>query len=212
MTQTRRTFLLTSLTAGLLLAGCSGGGIGGNKWQTNYADVVDPAVSKTWRVSQIDVQVPTTLTVSEENSYAPDADIVWRGEPRGDRYEQTRKIIGEAAATGSAGLRGSRPVRLAITVTRFHALTEKTRYTLEKTGVHNIAFTAQVFDARTGAPLTPLDPILAELIAYSGQEAFDAEARGETQRVRIVDHVSKVIAGWLGTGPDVRDSFSRRGR
>ncbi len=199
-------FLL--LGVGLMLAAC---GIG-ESWKTDYGDVIDPAVARTWRVTSIDVRVPETLTVSEANTYAPDADIVWRGDPPGNRYKQVQAIIAEAARRGSAGLHGKRPVRLVIEMRTFHAVTERTRYNLENAGVHNITFEAGIFDARTGKQLVPTDVIQADLIALSGTKAIAAEARGETQKVRIIDHVSKVIAGWLGIGPDIRGSFTRNGR
>lgn len=190
---------------------CTLAACGSGSFETNYAPLSSDT-SKNWRVASVDVTVPSTLTVTEANSYAPDADIVWRGEPAGDRYAQVDAIITEAATAGAAGLRGSQPVNLLIEVSEFHALTQKTRYGLENAGVHNIAFTAQVVDARSGAPLTPPSPIQADLVAYSGQQAIEAEAEGNTQRVRIVRHVTKVVAGWLGAGPDVRGSFRRRGR
>lgn len=205
----RGKFLAAALGGTLILAGC--GGRGGD-WRTIYGDVIDPAVAQGWRITAVEVLVPTTLTVSEENRYAPQVDIVWRGEPFGDRYQQVDRIITEAASAGAAGLTGGRAARLTIVMSSFHALTERTRYTLEDTGVHNIAFTAQVVDAATGEALSPVDTIRADLIAYSGREAAFAEARGETQRARIVAHVTKVIAGWLGTGEDVRGAFKRRGR
>lgn len=203
-----RKILLLGAVVGTVLTGCTHFG---GTWRTNYSDVVDPAVARTWRVVDVDVRVPETLTVSEANTYAPVADIVWRGEPRGNRYEQVDRIITEAATAGVQDLRGSRPVRLVIVMSTFHALTERARYGLEHSGVHNIRFAAQIFDARTGAPLTPSDAIDADLIGYSGDDAIEAEARGETQRVRIVQHVTETIAGWVGTGPDVRGTFSRGG-
>ncbi len=198
---------LAAIAGCLVLAGCGSG-----KFQTTYQDVVDPAVSKGWRVSQIDVQVPEFLSVSEANSYAPEADIVWRGEPFGNRYEQVDAIMTEAVTEGASVLTGSRAVKLVIVMDTFHALTERTRYNLQGAGVHNIGFTAQVFDARTGEALTAPDAIDADLVGFTGNEAILAESRGETQRVRIVAHVSRVISGWLGNGPDVRGVFSRRGR
>ncbi len=190
-----------------LVAGCTA-----QEWTTSYNDVVKAETSRGWRVTEIDVQVPTTLTVSEENSYAPDADIVWREERKGDRYAQVDRIITEAARRGSSGLRGGKPVKLVLVVDTFHALSEKARTKLSSSGVHNIGFTAQVFDARSGQALTPIDHVQADLIAYVGDEAKSYVARGETQRVRIVRHVSKVIAGWLANGPDPRGTFDRRGR
>lgn len=203
----RRRNITLALAGTLVLAGC-----GFARWETSYGDVVEPAVSKSWRVSSIDVQVPETLTVSEENRYAPQADIVWRGEPFGDRYAQIDRIITQAATNGSSKLKGSQPVRLVIVMKTFHALTEKTRYTLQSTGVHNISFTAQVFDVKSGKPLTPADEIRADLVGYSGTEALASEARGESQKSRITEHVSQVISGWLGTGEDIRRTFSRSGR
>lgn len=198
-----------AVAGALALAGCDrvGGG-----WQTNYGDVVDTQAARGWNVVEVDVTVPRSLSVSEANTYAPNADIVWRGDPKGDRYAQIDRLITQAAQQGVSGLRGARPVRLDITLATFHALTEKARYGLNNSGVHNISFTAQVLDARTDEPLTVVDTINADLIAYVGDQALEAEARGETQRVRISRHVSKVIAGWLGTGPDVRGQFTRNGR
>lgn len=200
--------LACAILAGAVLGGCTQLGA---TWTTNYSDAIDPATARGWRVVDVDVQVPRSLTVSEANTYAPEADIVWRGEPRGDRYAQVDRIITEAATAGVADLRGPRPVRLVVVLDTFHALTERARYGLGHSGVHNIRFGAKIVDARTGADLVPFEPIDADLLAYVGDQAIEAEARGETQRVRIVKHVKGTIAGWVGTGPDVRGSFERAG-
>lgn len=196
------------LAGALLLSAC------GAKWETTYPDDINPAVSKGWRVVAVDVRVPTSLSVSEANTYAPDADIVWREDPygKGSRYQQVDAIITEAAKRGAKVLRGSKPVKLVIVMQQFHALSEKARYGLNNAGVHNIIFTAQVFDARTGKPLTNPDLIKADLVAYVGEQAIEAERKGLTQKVRIIDHVSKVIKGWLSHTVDVRGKFSRSGR
>jgi len=123
MFHTNRRRLIVLLAAPLLLAACAGG-----KWETDYGDVIDPKAARSWRVVDVDVRVPRSLTVSEANTYAPDADIVWRGDPPGDRYKQVDAILTEAIRRGSAGLRGKRPVRIVATVKQFHALTEKARY------------------------------------------------------------------------------------
>lgn len=200
-------FTPLALAGSLLLAACGGG-----QWATDYADVISPAASKGWRVVAVDVTVPETLTVSEQNLYAPNADIVWREDKFGNRHNQVDAIITNAAKRGAAGLRGNRPVKLLITVREFHALTEKARSTLQISGVHNITFSAQVVDARTGAALSPVDLIRADLVGFVGREAAAAERKGLTQKVRITSHVSKVIAGWLGHGKDVRGTFKRNGR
>ena len=203
----RKFFLIAA--AALALASC------GQTWKTDYQDVIDPAVSRGWRVTQVNVTVPRTLTVSEQNSYVPQADIVWREQllgPTDNRYDQVDAIMTEAIRRGSSGLRGSRPVHFNAEVTQFHALTNRTRTRLQNSGVHNITFKAQIVDARTGEPLSPVDHIFAELIGLTGDEARAAVAQGQTQQVRITNHVAAVVAGWLGTGPDVRRTFSRSGR
>lgn len=189
-----------------LLSACSGG-----DWRTDYPANVTAKEAAGWLVAKVDVRVPRTLTVTEQNSYAPNADIVWREEIGGDRYKQVDAIITEAAQRGSSKLRGSRRVILQIDMQTFHALSQRARSSLSSSGVHNIAFVARILDARTGTPLTQDAQIQADLVAFVGADAIAAEAKGQTQRVRIVSHVSKVIEGWLG-GPDIRGSFSRRGR
>lgn len=203
-------FTVKSLVAvlALALAGCGSNG----KFRTDYEQPVPAESSAGWRLGSIAVTVPDTLTVSEANTYAPEADIVWRGEPLGNRYEQVANIIAEAAQRGASGLRGGRTVDLHIQVAQFHALTQRTRYTLNSSGVHNIDFIIRVVDARSGQTLAGPEAIQADLVGYVGGEAIAAEARGETQRVRIVTHVANTIAGWLGIGPDVRGVVARAGR
>ena len=55
-------------------------------------------------VVAVNVDVPKTLKVSEANMYYPVADIVWRGEPRGDRHAQVKAIFQEAFAAGTKDL------------------------------------------------------------------------------------------------------------
>jgi len=196
-----------ALAGTLALSAC-----GSRQWKTDYTDVIKPEMSKGWRVVAVEVTVPESLTVSEANAFAPNADIVWREDPFGNRRDQVDVIMTNAAKRGAAGLRGNRPVKLLITMQQFHALTEKTRAVLQNSGVHDITFTAQVVDAKTGAALSPPDLIKADLVAYVGDQAVAAMKQGQTQKVRITDHVSKVIAGWLGHGEDVRRAFTRNGR
>ena len=144
------------------------------------------------RVKDINVSVPSTLVVSEENSYYPSGDIVWRGDPRGDRYEQVKAMFDAGLARGTADLKGDVPVVLDVEVERFHSVTEKTRYTFG--GVHSIRFKLTVRDANTGDLVREPTVLKADLNAYGGQEAIDAERQGQTQKVRVTDHLSRVIA------------------
>lgn len=199
--------------ATLVLVGALGlSGCGGSEWQTNYTDAIDPAEAQGWSVVAVDVTVPRTLTVSEANSFAPNADIVWREYPYADRYEQVDAIITDAVKRGAADLHGPREVKLLITVMQFHALSEKSRAVLQRSGVHDITFSAQIIDVVTNTPLSAPELIKADLVAFVGDQAVAAEKQGLTQKLRISNHVAAVIAGWLGTGEDVRGSFKRNGR
>lgn len=194
------------LALALVVAGCTA------TYRTYYASRIDPAVSRGWRVTNVAVVVPETLSVSEEASLVPNADIVWREDPAtGDRREQVATIMRNAAQRGASGLRGPRAVVLQVQVTRFHALTFEAEKRLSDSGVHNIDFFATVRDARSGAVLAGPEFIEAATPAFSGQEAVNARARGLTQKKVISDHVAATIAGWLGTGPDNRREFNRLG-
>lgn len=205
MSVTRRVALVG--LSSLVLAACVGPGA---SFKTDYTQV-PPVLAASWRLADVQVSVPRTLKVSEEKTYLPTADIVWREDPMGDRYSQVATIIDAAVRRGAAGLAGGRPVIIAVTVTRFHALTFEAEQRFENAGVHNIRLVAQVADARTGEVLVPPTPIRAELPALSGKAMREARRKGQSQKSMITAHVAKTVAGWLGLGPDVRGTFSRQG-
>jgi hypothetical protein len=149
------------------------------------------AVRQDWTLASLVVNVPRTLTVSEAaHQFKPRADIVWREDPLGDRYQQVEGIL-RGALEGQLGrMSGSVPVQVQIDVTRFHAQTERARYTVG--GEHEIEFVLTVRHAETGAILSGPRPVDLTFRAYGGQAAIEAEARGETQRVRI----SQRVAAW----------------
>lgn len=159
----------------------------------------DIAARTNVRVENIVVRVPRSLSVSEANRYLPSSDIVWREDPIGDRHAQVATIFYDAMQRGTATLDGATPVLLDIEVGRFHALTEKARYTVG--GVHNINFTLTLRHADTGALLAEPRRVRADLDAFGGAQALAAEARGQTQKVRISDHLAEVIRQEL-THPD----------
>lgn len=145
-----------------------------------------------YNVVQVNTTVPDTLSVSEANSFKPRADIVWREDPLGDRYEQVRVIMQNAVELGAAGFDAGRDVVIDIQMTKFHALTEKTRYTIG--GTHDIHFFLTVRDAQTGERLDEPRFIEMEFRALGGAAALEAMSRGQTQKVRITDHVKARIA------------------
>lgn len=204
MSLTRRAALL-GLTATLLSA-C----VGGSTFKTDYA-LVPPELVKSWRVAEVRVDVPKSLTVSEAKTLLPNADIVWREDPLGDRHAQVQAIIQTAVTRGAQGLNGQRPVVIDVVVTRFHALTYEAELSNNDWGVHNIDLNVRVLDAKTGAVLLPTALIRAELPALSGAKMKEARRKGQSQKSMITNHVAATIAGWLGLGPDVRGTFSRQG-
>ena len=199
----RRT-LLTGGSA-LLLAGCS------NSWEVAYDKGVALSTSRNWNVTNVTVTVPSDLTVSNNNTFAPNADIVWHGEPYGNRRAQVQAIMDEGISRGASALKGDVPVSLGVVLLHFHAVTPAA-VARAPGAVHNIRFAIQVFDNETGTPLTEAETINADLEAYVGAAAVTAALEGNTQRVRIVNHLARVTRGWLGAGPDQRRRFSGVGR
>ncbi|MCL3882879.1 DUF6778 family protein [Marivita sp. GX14005] len=138
------------------------------------------------------VSVPRSLSVNERNTYYPRGDIVWRGDPYGDRHAQVKAIFEESLRRAAPQIAGTRPVRMDIQVTRFHGLSEKARYSVG--GVHDIDFRYRLIDTATGAQIGEMRHVKADLEALSGQAAMAADAQGRTQKARITAHLARVIA------------------
>lgn len=136
-------------------------------------------------VKQVNVVVPKSLKVSEENTYLPSADIVWHGEPEGDRYAQIQRIVDQAMVQATQGMRTGKPVVLDVVVTRFHALTQKNRASIG--GKHNLFYDVTVRDAATGAVLRPSARVNATVRGAGGAQAMAEEAVGRTQKVVITE-------------------------
>jgi hypothetical protein len=145
------------------------------------------------------VTVPKALSVSEANLYYPIADIVWRGDPYGNRKEQIAKLFQNALVTEeqrAAGYAaGAREVKAEIQLVRFHSVTEKTRYTVG--GNHSITFYMTLTDAQTGAVVVPKHVVQADLLAYGGFRAKRAERQGLDMKTRVQAHLNRVIAAEL---------------
>lgn len=153
--------------------------------------ILPSAILEQINVSKVNVRVPTSLKVSEANRYYPNGDIVWREDPMGNRHAQVAKIMYDAMTAGTAGFNGPVPVILDIELVRFHALSEKARYTVG--GDHHIVFDMVLRDGNTGEALSEPRRITTDLEAFGGQQALMAEARGLTQKVRISGHLAEVI-------------------
>lgn len=154
-------------------------------------NLATPLSGTSFSISKVNVRVPRTLKVSEANRYLPQGDIVWREDPLGDRHAQVQAIVQAGMDRGVLPLQGQVAAELDIEVLRFHALTQKARYTTG--GVHAISFTMVLRDAITGEALTPVRHIDADFTAFGGRRALVAIAQGQTQKVRITAELAKVI-------------------
>ncbi len=184
--------VLVVVISGLLLGACT-------PRNTHFGEPVPADISANWRLAGVKVIVPETLTVSERDTYAPEADIVWHGDPLlpgTTRQQQIAAIVKSGITDAAKRLHGSRPVILQATVTQFHAITPVARESIG--GMHNVDFTLNVLDARTGALIIGPVTIEADEVALSGAEAYAAADRGETQKVRIRNRIFRVVATWLG--------------
>lgn len=143
------------------------------------------------RIDSFTVSVPKSLKVNDRNLYYPMGDIVWRGEAKGDRHAQVRGMFEVGLRRAAPRIHGARPVRIDVQVVRFHAVSEKARYTVG--GVHDITFMYRLIDVASGAQLGPTRTVDADLEALGGSAAIEAEGRGLTQKVRIVAHLERVF-------------------
>lgn len=143
------------------------------------------------RIDSFTVSVPKSLKVNERNTYYPIGDIVWRGDPMGDRHAQVKAMFEAGLRNAAPRIEGSRAVRMDVQVTRFHALSEKARYSVG--GVHDIDFKYRLVDVATGQQIGPTRDVSADLEGLAGQAAMAADGRGETQKARIIAHLSRVF-------------------
>lgn len=163
------------------------------------AQASEVAVSRGYKVSHVNVSVPDTLKVSEENTFFPITDIVWREDPFGDRRAQVHDLIQAAVEEGTAGLDGPRAVDVDLVLTRFHALTEKTRFMAPPgSATHDVQMIMTVRDAATGEVIEPARPVGFKIEAHTGLQAMADEKTGVTQRQRITGALEELMQIELG--------------
>lgn len=179
----RRTFLTTSVIA--LAAGCSGGLFG------QGGATPKPVMARSYDIQDLQFGAIDGITVSEVESFYPQADIIWRGDPPGPRLPQIASMFQEAFDRNQSILNGSTPVDIRITLVRFHAVTDLTRLTVG--GVYNIIFDMTVIDARTGAIIEPARRIEGNLNAPGGRRGQELISQGQTQRVRVTDFLTGLL-------------------
>lgn len=202
--------LVASLAVAVSLSGCVSGDMAtrgsasandltfatqGAQWATAP---VNPPLAAMFRIDDLRVSVPETLRVSEANTFLPNADIVWRGDPLGDRHAQIAAIMADAGQVAMGRGQG-RPAVVELVVTRFHGVTEKTRYTVG--GTHNMRFDMTLRDPETGAVLFGPKNIVADVRASGGAKAIEEDRIGRTQKVVVTERLREVIQRELGLQP-----------
>jgi hypothetical protein len=161
-------------------------------------------------VTQVRVRVPEKLRVSEANVFYPLADIVWCGDVGGNRHAQVKTILEEGLVRGTAAMTKGRAVVVEAEVTRFHSLTEKTRYTVG--GTHSVHFVLTLRDAQTGAVIDGPRHVNASVKGSGGALAIAEEQAGRSMRVVIVEHLAAVIAAEMAKPvPQVEDALTSQG-
>jgi hypothetical protein len=186
------------LAAAAMLSACAGGDIVSRNALENSAllsakDAETHApvpLNPSYRVVDVKVEVPTALSSSEQNGIKPRVDILWQEDPAGDRHAQVRDLMTAALEEGVTGLDGSRDVVLEVVMTRFHALTKRTRYTFG--GEHEVWMFVAVRDAKTGELLEPARRIGFDH-GISAAQALENDAQGLNQRLEITALVKDMI-------------------
>ena len=131
------------------------------------------------------------LQVSEGNGYYPFTDVVWRGDPIGDRPSQIGAMFRTAFERNEPLLNGRTPVVVDVELQRFHGVTERTRFSVG--GIYNIEFHLTVRHAETGAVLEQTRFVEANLPAPGGAAAILLDQQGQTEKVRVTDFLTKVF-------------------
>ena len=162
--------------------------------QVTRADIAN------WQVGVVEVVIPEDMNVwtDPDVRYPAKSNLVWWGDPPGDRKEQVRTLMADAVRAGALEvLSGTRAVNLRVDILEFHAMTPKARASELPFGVHEIKFDVTVIDAATGQVIAVEEGVNSDLQAFSGTSAIQAEQVGQGQKIRIQARVAQVIRAWL---------------
>lgn len=152
-------------------------------------------MDRSYRLRAFNFEAAPGLRVAESESFYPNADIVWRGDPIGPRIPQITAMFEEAASRNIASLDGDFPVDVDVTLTRFHGVTNRTRYTVG--GVYNVVFDLTIRAADTDQVIEPTRRVVGNLDAPGGERAARLDAAGQTQKVRVTDFLTELLRAQL---------------
>lgn len=180
------------LGAALAVSGCVSTSDVSRDIGIDAVPVIENLEVQDWTVTVVEVDVPYSLSSSEANTIKPRSDIVWREDPYGDRHVQVDALMTAALEPAFANVTGTIPVIVAIEVTRFHAQTQRVRYS-NIPSEQEIEFILTVRHAETGELLSGPTDVDLTFMALGGDDAVAADAQGVTQRLRI----SQRLASWV---------------
>jgi len=154
-----------------------------------------PQMARSYRLGAFSFAAQEGLRISESESFYPDADVVWRGDPIGPRIPQIAAMFETAAARNRSVLDGVFPVDIELTLVRFHAVTNRTRYTVG--GVYNVIFDLTIKSAASGEIIEPTRRVVGNLDAPGGERAARQDQAGQTQKVRVTDFLTSLLRAQL---------------
>jgi hypothetical protein len=179
---------------------------GGLTLATQGLDTATALRTSAFAVQDVVITVPSTLRASEANVYYPLADIVWRGDALGNRHDQVRAILRDAAEQATAGMTTGPAAVVEVTLNRFHSVTEKTRFSVG--GVHSVNYTLTVRNALTGEVLDGPRAVIADVKAVGGVRALAEDAAGRTMKVVINERLVQSLREEL-TRPVLQDQVAQ---
>ena len=154
-----------------------------------------PQVERSYSLRGLNFDAQPGLRVSESEGYYPNAEVVWRGDPIGERIPQIEAMFQDAAARNRDIVDGTLPIAVDVTLVRFHGVTNRTRYTIG--GVYNVVFDMTIRNVETGDVIEPARRVVGNLDAPGGERAVRLEDAGQTEKVRVTDFLTSLLRAQL---------------
>ncbi len=159
---------------------------------TSPLEIAETTAAPAYSFQSMSFSAPSDIVVSEGNGFYPNADVVWRGDPIGDRIAQIASIFETSFERAGGSLNGETPINVQVELVRFHGVTERTRFSVG--GNYDMHFFMTVLHAETGEVLQERRFLQFDLGAPGGAAALLLEQSGQTEKVRVTDFLSQTLA------------------
>ncbi|MEM1299950.1 MAG: DUF6778 family protein [Pseudomonadota bacterium] len=148
-----------------------------------------------WNLTDVSVRFgPNIERTADGNTFSQN--FVWNGLEEGNRKKQVIALFKTAMAEMSeTAMTGPQPVKMAVRVNYFHALTEFSRVWC--CGEHRIYADLTVTDAESGNVLMQGENVYLGRLALGGVPGLVANAAGRDQYVRVKEGIVKRTREWL---------------